>query len=607
MPPPTPTPVPASQLPAPTPTPVPASPAPAPTPTPVPASPGPAPTPTPVPASPAPAPTPTPVLASPGPAPTPTPVPASPAPAPTPTPVPTSQAPAPTPTPVPASQAPLPTPTPVAACTADTLDAAGKDADANAGQGEVGGTSSSCGEMPGGQPLGDLVITVINDEDPSDVMSGFTVQITGSVNDSQATDNSGRATFKSIPAGPYTYTQTNNCFVNPSPPPSANVAASSTNTADLHVRSNHSTLKIKQLVFTGNNPVENDTAGVFAPPEWVDGRAQTDQLPVSYARNKKIGVNATFTVTAAPTCTETVTVKGTATFGAASLELTASVTVNPGDAGKDLAPVSLTSNNPLPNKIDIFETTDITWSSQVASGGGVRNPAIQPLVPAGTTRNVIYVTLGDPAGSPNHWTLLDISCRAASGKDNENDFVSASFVPFTTHTGDGNGFKRKRDGIELTYYKVGAGTPSSGVFSCSDLLSRGDGTGRCGAWANFLVAMHQVHGVTSSAVLDVVPKFAPLLIVRNCTFNGAGSLPAPFTHKGQTECVKNDGIFGQGKNNPQFTFADHALVQHPTGIYDPSYGVGPKPDVKTWQVGGIAGLGGSATVAFQFGGNPHFM
>ena len=461
--------------------------------------------------------------------------------------------------------------------------------------------------MPGGQPLGDLVITVINDEDPSDVMSGFTVQIQGSVNDSQPTDKSGRATFKGLPAGPYTYTQTNNCFVNPSPPPSANVAAGSTNTADLHVHANHSTVKIKQLAFTGNNPVENDTAGVFAPPEWVDGRAQNDQLPVSYARNKKIGVNAIFTVTVAPSCTETVTVKGTATFGAASVELTGSVTVNPGDAGKDLAAVSLTSNNPLPNNIGIFESTDITWTAQVTSGGGVRNPGSQPSVPAGTTRNVIYVTLGDPAGSPNHWTLLDISCRAASGKDNENDFVSASFVPFTANTGDGNGFKRKRDGKELTYYKFGAGTPSSGVFSCSDLLSRVDGTGRCGAWANFLVAMHQVHGVTSSAVLDVVPKFAPLLIVRNCAFNGAGSLPAPFTHKGQTECVKSDGIFGQGKNNPQFTFGDHALVKHPTGIYDPSYGVGPKPDVKTWQIGGIAGLGGNATVSFPFGGDPHFM
>lgn len=357
-----------------------------------------------------------------------------------------------------------------------------------------------------------------------------------------------------------------------------------------------SAIAIKELAYSGLNVVEKDTTGNFPSPEWVDGRAQADQSPVSYARNRNISFSAKFKVTtAACRAGETVDVKGNATFGGQSLEWTGTVTVNPGDT--DVS-ISLTSNNTLPNQIGIFETTDITWQM---------NPCSKGWSAAGVTRNVTYVTLGDPSGSPNYWTLLDISCRAAAGKSNEDDFVTASFVPYRSKIGDGNGFRRKRDGTELTYYKFGGGTPSSGVFSCGDLLSRTDGTGRCGAWARFLVAMHNVHGVTSSAVFGVVPINASLLIVKNCTFNGAGTLPTPFTHVGNSECVKHDGIFGQGKNNPQFTFGDHALVRHSTGIYDPSYGVGPKPDEKTWETGGIAGVGDSGIVPFTYGGDPHFL
>jgi hypothetical protein len=259
--------------------------------------------------------------------------------------------------------------------------------------------------------------------------------------------------------------------------------------------------------------------------------------------------------------------------------------------------VSLTSN-PLAKEVGIFESSDITFEM---------NPATRGWAAAGATRNTLYVTLGNPSGSPNYWTLLDISCRGAAGKSTEDDFVKASFDPYRSTLGTGNGFKRKRDDKELTYYKQGAGTPSSGVFTCSDILSRGDGTGRCGGWARFLVAMHQVHGVTSSSVFGVVPIDARLLIVRNCTFSGLGSLGVPFTHKGKTECVKDAGIFGQGKDNPQFTFGDHALVKHATGIYDPSYGVGPKPDIRTWEDGGIAGIGEMPGVSFTFDGDPHFL
>ena len=333
---------------------------------------------------------------------------------------------------------------------------------------------------------GDLIITVINDDDPCGTVTGKTVHIDGSVVNSGQVNASGQVKFSAVPAGPYTYNLTDTIFCqSESPPVSYGRGIGNNSGRSPRQCPSVPVLAIQEVSFTGNNPVDNDTTGPFPSPEWKNGAAS--QAPVSYSRNKNISFTAKFNVTTAPLCAEQVAIKATATFGSASLEWDATITVSPGDT---TASASLTSNNPLANEIGIFESSSITWQI---------NPVNKGWQAAGTTSNVLYVTLGDPSGSPNYWTLLDISCRGAAGKSNENDFISASFVPFRSTIGDGNGFKRKRDGAQLTYYKNGAGTPSTSVFSCSDLLSRADGTGRCGAWARFMVAMHQVHGVTSSS------------------------------------------------------------------------------------------------------------
>ena len=456
-------------------------------------------------------------------------------------------------------------------------------------------TKQSCPDA-----LGNLTVTVINDEDKTKV-SGVDVKISGPQDGKTASDKSGEAAFKCIKVGPYKIRANDSCFTGTST--SKTVEADKTTMSELHVHHIHAVITIQKLTFSGNNVVEKDTTGDFPSPEWVEGRPQADQSPVAYARNKKIVCKPEFKVTTAPCRTESVAVKGTVTLnfktsGSRSLEWIGTVTVKPRDKNKTVTPsASLTSNIALADEVGIFESSDITWQM---------NPAGQGWASAGITRNVLYVTLGNPTISPNFWTLLDISCRAAAGTQNEDDFVKASFAPFSGTLGDGKGFKRKRDNKELTYYKLAAGTPSSGVFECKDLLSRPDGTGRCGAWGNFLVSMHKVHGITSSNVIGVVPIDASLLIVKNCNFTGPGTLPVPFTHVGITECVKNDGIPGQGKDNPQFTFGDHALVKHSTGIYDPSYGVGPKPDLKTCEDGGIAGIG-EGFLAFIYKGDPQLM
>ncbi len=452
-----------------------------------------------------------------------------------------------------------------------------------------GGTSCD-----GGQPCllmpGDLIVTVIDDEDNSKV-EAVPVKIQGPLTVQKPSGKDGVAEFRGITPGGYTITHASTCLLPANG--GGTVTASATTPVELRVRHIHASITIQELTYSGHNRVEKDTTGLFPAPEWVAGRARADQSPVSYARKKKVSFTAKFKVTTAPCRPEVVDVKGNATFGPAALEWTGKVTVNPGAADVSVA---LTSTQDLADEVGLFDGHDITWQM---------NPATRGWAPAGTSQNSVYVTLADPSVSPNYWTLLEISCRGGTGTKNEDDFVKASFVPYTSHIGNGSGFRRMRDGTELTYYKKGADTPSVGVFQCSDILSRADGTGRCGAWARFLVAMHQIHGVTSSTVFGVVPINAPFLIVKNVAFSGPGSLPVPFTHLGNAECTKITGIPGQGKTNPQFIFKDHALVRHATGIYDPSYGVGPIPDLKHWEDGGIGGIGDGVPVSLVFDGDNH--
>ena len=439
--------------------------------------------------------------------------------------------------------------------------------------------------------LGKLRVALIDDEDGSGI-SGVDITITGPDGSTQPTGSDGKVVFTSLHPGGYTAQHGSACVSAASG--SATVSAGATADIELRVRHTHAAITIKSLEYSAHNVVEKDTTGNFTAPEWLKGRAPADQSPVAYARKKNVAFKATFEVTTKPCRPETVAVRGAAAFGPANLEWEGNVSVGPGDAEVTL---SLTSKQPLADEVGFFDASDIGWEM---------NPAARGWAPAGTSRHTLYVTLGNPSGSPNYWTLLDISCRAAAGKKTEDDFVKASFTPYAGKLGTGNGFKRLRDGQELTYYKMGGSTPSAGVFACSDLLSRADGTGRCGAWARFLVAMHEVHGVTSSAVFGVVPIDAPYLIVRNCDFVGPGKLAVPLTHEGDVDCKKKGGIPGQGKDNPQFLFGDHALVRHGTGIYDPSYGVGPIANQRLWEDGGIAGIG-DGIVIITYDGDRHYI
>ncbi len=227
------------------------------------------------------------------------------------------------------------------------------------------------------------------------------------------------------------------------------------------------------------------------------------------------------------------------------------------------------STNTLPNRVDCVDNWTIAWEHKLEDGTWVN---------ADSTAHLLYLTLRAPQADV-YFTLLDISCRAAAGKTSENDLVAFSFLPFTTHTDDNNGFPRKGDDVKLTYYLDGVDTPADdNTYTTEGILRSPDGTGRCGGWASLLIHMWKIHGVTATQrwfVRAVATEFADMdkrFLVKNIDFSSPGTLVGRYPYQGAAG-LKLDGAPGQGKKNPQFDFGDHVVVKHGGKLYDPSYGL----------------------------------
>jgi hypothetical protein len=154
-----------------------------------------------------------------------------------------------------------------------------------------------------------------------------------------------------------------------------------------------------------------------------------------------------------------------------------------------------------------------------------------------------------------YFTLLDISCVAANGKASDDDLVSFSFVPFTTHTDDGNGFPRKGDGKLLSYYKTGVNTAADDTtWTPKGMLGSPEATGRCGGWVELLKHMWKIHGVTTFVQRWFIRGVKPELhdtkkqfLVKNIDFSkGPDQVGFLYDYDGE-EAMKLDGVPGQAR------------------------------------------------------------
>jgi len=315
------------------------------------------------------------------------------------------------------------------------------------------------------------------------------------------------------------------------------------------------------------------------------------QSVLCFAGGSVVKLNATFTVTEKPTVSETVWVAGQATIGGTKITWQASIRVDPASTEVDMPDTA--GDKTVPAAVAVLDPLELEWF-QTKSDNTTWAPTV------GKSKNLTYVTLKAPLVKP-YWTLLDISCRAGDGKTTEDDLVPAAFEPFTKHTGDGKGFKRKGDDVETHYYVNGSDLSKDDgtVFTTEGILSRADGNGRCGGWANLLIHLYKIHGITSAGKVWFIRgtnvnnpgyKQGYGFLVKNCQFDAVGGLGGPYTHEGRKTCKKQDGAPGQGKTNPKFEFGDHVVVSHNGKLYDPSYGVGPKGSNLEYEQAAIAGL-----------------
>lgn len=338
----------------------------------------------------------------------------------------------------------------------------------------------------------------------------------------------------------------------------------------------HARLEVAEVAFKDNHPIDRDTLGPFPGPDWQRGRDATQQAPACYTRDTRVKVQATFRVTSAPSAAETVRVRGKASIGSTTLQWEGDITVSSGDATVT-SPV-LTSTAKLPNQVECVEGVQIEWEA---------NPEGTGWGGAGSSEHVFYVLLGDPAGTPAFWTLVDTSCRAAAGESSVGGTVARTFDPFLTRA-----MTRRRDGRPLTYWNPTTTT----VTNTRELLASGDGSGQCGSWSEFLIDMYRVHGITDGEKVLIVRTVADWhssrsgFLVKNWLFGPRGSLPQPFTHEMGTECVELPGIPGQTNPNPPPAFYNHFIVRHGGQFYDPSYGGGPTATQDLWENGAIDGL-----------------
>jgi hypothetical protein len=368
---------------------------------------------------------------------------------------------------------------------------------------------------------------------------------------------------------------------------------------DLHI-CQWPVLKIEAVKFDAVdvlNDGDSDFGSAF-DNAWEDGRpdpaphvdAADCQSPLCFEQGNTFRAGATFWVQVAPTDNETVTIRGTGNFG----ELTAVIAIDSTDLDSLISTPDMLSTNPLPDQVDCVDNWTIAWEYKLQDGSWAD---------AGSTTHLLYLTLGAPQADV-YFTLLDISCRAAAGKDTEDDLVAFSFVPFTTHTDDNNGFRRKGDDKRLTYYLDGVDTPADdNTYTTEGILGSADATGRCGGWASLLIHMWKIHGVTTATqrwfVRATATNFADMMkrfLVKNIDFSAVGTLPGRYPYQGAAG-LKLNGAPGQGKKNPQFDFGDHVIVKHGGRLYDPSYGLGPFTTDKLYLAQALAGIGTAATTA----------
>ncbi len=390
---------------------------------------------------------------------------------------------------------------------------------------------------------------------------------------------------------------------------------------------------------------EFDACGVSSVAQWVDcspafpDGKQEKSWPVVFQRGTNVTLSEVLLKIKNPSkaSLDGSTVTGTADVGGTTLTF-ASGPVNP--AGDEFVITNLTSDKTLPDVVNNFQMA-IQWT--VKHGTSTFN--------AGGSTIPIYLTYA-AAGFRAYLSLEALTSAAAAGQTTEAGVFDSIWTNMFSAQGP-SALHIHPQQLEPVSGKVTATqntlqywTPwtlandyvlldpptTCPHLKTPELLEYL--TSRCGDWANFFADTMAVQGITTvqpeevnagpvPGVFPAFPATAPpkgtqiwgeAMLIKNWAWPGpaaGGDLNFPYI---TTDTVKlnadgdpipdtgtlgaspefNDapGTPGQNDANPPgwFTYGDHIIDVYKNMIYDPSYGLGPFPNIGAWASNALAGF-----------------
>ena len=278
--------------------------------------------------------------------------------------------------------------------------------------------------------------------------------------------------------------------------------------------------RVKSLTFGSVFDVAMDANGTsYDAPHWIDAdddgnaRNQTGdrRFPVCYTRNTKVKISEVkFTVGDCLKNKTGVKVVGQGPDG--------DCFTGQGDVtGGVLVVKNLESSDPLPNTIKFYNTYDIAWKIESEP---------DTFCMAGTTDNRMYVTLNNQDQSPLYETAGELSCGRADGLAAEAAAVAAIWGEFTdlnVRRKPLDGFN-KDDGVRMGYWRPRPTNPMN-CQTMAEMLASPSGNGKCGAWAQLLLACIKVQGIGGTTFVEVTADTnknagADGFLVKNWAFGG---------------------------------------------------------------------------------------
>ncbi len=338
-----------------------------------------------------------------------------------------------------------------------------------------------------------------------------------------------------------------------------------------------------------------DDGSAYPATHWQTQRQE--QSPVAFVRNTPVTATATFQVAPADGA-GTVYVKAEGRGGEHSLSFPPQKIAVTGAAVE----ASLTSQQAVPNHVDVFDPLTITWLYGMNEEG--------PWYEAGASDHQVYVTLDTPITTPKpgvplsshpvYHSLIHLGCHSAlpvMAGDPEATTPQQVFDRIWAQ------FAKKQietvDGTQLTYYQTGVLGPTM----TAGLLQHRDGT--CGAWVTLFLDILRIQSLTYEQPIKYVytetvthsgffVKEWPVIrqgasiyqlypymniipdddeIEASSLKEGFTFFPHYFPHQWKYHELNDAiGLEGQGNNNPYSIFELHQVVFIDGKYYDPSYG-----------------------------------